>query len=309
MDGAARQTLPAGMRPWKRVALLITLVFAAYATYRVFGVYTVRSGSCYFAEGDPLPERSYATADDRRYPRRPAALPQRPLRVMSFNAEGRAAMFDAGHIARVARVIRETDPDVVGLQEVHRGTWQARFRNQPSELAKLTGMEIAFAPSLRTLGGDYGNAILTKGKIVSTELYPLPTVGEPRALLEATIAIGGGEVRFFVTHLSAWGKLQSGSREEQLLCLAEHVKRSTLPFVLVGDLNAPPDSDEIRRFARSLDFELAGDPEAITHPLTRKRLDYIVVDRGWEIVETEVIDPSPSDHLPIIATLAWDRGR
>src|SRR5687768_2865459 len=75
----------------------------------------------------------------------------RPLRVLSYNIKGHAALVRADHLEAIARVIREQHPDVVALQEVHRGTWQARFRDQAAELGRLTDMSVAFGSSFAVL--------------------------------------------------------------------------------------------------------------------------------------------------------------
>src|SRR5205814_7714941 len=108
-------------------------------------------------------------------------------------------------------------------EEVHRKTWQARFRDQLGELEAATHMHGYFAPSYRQLGGGFGNAILTRGDIVAAELHPLPSVGEPRAVIESVIRIDQVTISFYVTHLSTWGELNAKIRGEHLACLARHV--------------------------------------------------------------------------------------
>jgi endonuclease/exonuclease/phosphatase family metal-dependent hydrolase len=50
--------------------------------------------------------------------------------VLSYNVQGHGALFSRRYLERVARVIKETRPDVVGLQEVYRGGWRARAEDQ-----------------------------------------------------------------------------------------------------------------------------------------------------------------------------------
>jgi endonuclease/exonuclease/phosphatase family metal-dependent hydrolase len=75
--------------------------------------------------------------------------------------------------------------------------------------------------------------------------------GEPRSLLYARVETPFGELPVFVTHLN-W-KLHHGHvRLAQLGFIVERifelapVDEASLPPVLMGDLNAEPDSDEIR---------------------------------------------------------------
>jgi endonuclease/exonuclease/phosphatase family metal-dependent hydrolase len=229
--------------------------------------------------------------------------------VVSYNIEGHAALVRADHLAEIARVIRERRPDLVALQEVHRGTWQARFRDQAAELARLTGMEIVYGPSFRALGGEFGNAVLTRGRVVASRVLPLPSLGEPRSLLNATIELRGTRFEVYVTHLAAWGALNHRIRERQVRCLADHLRSSPLPFVLCGDLNAVPGASELETLAQGRLVQLCGFASEPTHALLGRRLDYIYADPRFRVVDAAVLRTGPSDHWPIAATLAWRGAR
>src|SRR5205823_11397623 len=151
-------------------------------------------------------------------------------------------------IRKIAEVMRQVKRDMVGLEEVHRKTWQARFHDQAKELQALTGLNIFFGPSFGEVGGGFGNAILTRGDLVAVTIHPLPSVGEPRSVIESVIRIDGATLNVYVTHLTSWGRLKSASRDEELQCLARHVRTSRYPYLLLGDFNAPPERDEIRKF-------------------------------------------------------------
>ena len=66
--------------------------------------------------------------------------PRAPITVMSYNIQGHGALLGRRYLEGIARVIRRARPEVVGLQEVHRGTWAARFGDQVRILARITGM-------------------------------------------------------------------------------------------------------------------------------------------------------------------------
>src|SRR5437867_2636498 len=81
-----------------------------------------------------------------------AANPPVRVRVLTYNihhGEGRDGEFD---MPRLARVITNVQPDLVGLQEVDVGTSRASGVDQLSELAQLTGMH-----------GQFGKAMDYKG--------------------------------------------------------------------------------------------------------------------------------------------------
>lgn len=291
---------------WRRNLGIAGLLFAAFATYRVFGVYTVRSGTCDF----PITPAEPVLTGAPRFPaRQQAALKARSIVVMSYNTEGHAALLRPDHLEKLAEVIRANKADIIGLQEVHRGTWQSHFRDQAVELAKLTGMNSHFGPSFRVLGGEFGNAVLTRGNVIDAKVHPLPSVGEPRSLLEATIEIDGNRLILFATHLATWGGLNRRSRLEQIQCISEHVRRSTLPYIVVGDFNTTPVTPELQLFRQSTLVQLCGIPGVETHRLTRQQLDYIFADPGWEVKSAQVLNSGPSDHWPLLAELQWEHTR
>ena len=273
-------------RRLKRIALVIAAIVLLGVGYRVIGVYRFRSGEC-----SPRPARSFANT----YPKH--------LVVMTYNIEGHASLLKSQHIAEIAETIRKHHPDVVGLNEVHRGTWQARFGDHTRQLAKLTGMNVAFGRSYRFAGGDFGNAVLTRGQILSSEVHELPGYGEPRTLLETVIRVNGGTIELYVGHTVAWASLNEKARGVQLQCMNRHVNASAYPYILVGDLNAPPDSAEVARFLDVNTLQFAGNPKEPTHKVMGQRLDYILTDPGWQTRSVHVLDEGPSDHRPVIAEL------
>jgi endonuclease/exonuclease/phosphatase family metal-dependent hydrolase len=226
------------------------------------------------------------------------------LRVMSYNAGGHGARWSRRHIEKVAGAISAASPDVVGLQEVHRGTRQSRLADQAEALGRLTGMSVHFGKSYAMeSGGEFGNAVLTRGELLAAEVLPLPGPGEPRTLLHTRVALPDAEVHFYVTHLAAWGRWGRTARSVQIAGLVEQLKQSDGPFVLVGDLNAPPDAPEIGTLMAAELFRMCGDDIAFTHRFMRQRIDYVFADPGWTTTSYQVIRSGPSDHWPVLVEL------
>jgi endonuclease/exonuclease/phosphatase family metal-dependent hydrolase len=226
---------------------------------------------------------------------------------MSYNIKGFGSLFGRSHIEDIARVIRDANPDVVGLQEVHRRTWQSRFRDQAAELQQATGMNAFFGRSFGDDRKDYGNALLTRGTIVDGRVELLPGKGEQRSLLSSTIDLDGLRLHAYVTHLAAWGRFGSKTRLLQAKAVAELTARSELPFVLTGDFNSDPTSDELRVFHEGELVMSCFVGDVVTHRATRSCLDYIFVDTGWTIRESKVLPLGPSDHWPLVAEIERDR--
>ena len=167
----------------RRPILGVLSIFLLFILYRVFTVYTVRSGECRPKPVDP--NLRLATFDDHgrlvTFPER-IGYPQqtRPLIVMTYNIEGHDELLHTDHAAKIAAMINELKPDIVGLQEVHRKTWQARFHDQLAEIEQLTGMHGYFGPAYKQWGGAFGDAVLTRGEFLSNDIHELPSVGEER---------------------------------------------------------------------------------------------------------------------------------
>jgi endonuclease/exonuclease/phosphatase family metal-dependent hydrolase len=296
--------------PVRRPILGALSILLLFILYRVFAVYTVRSGECRPKPVDP--NVRILTRDEAgrlvSFPERIGFPPQqRPLVVMTYNIEGHDELYDTDHAAKIAATIKEFKPDIVGLQEVHDHTWQVRFRNQFEEIRKLTGMNGYFGRSYRSLGGDFGNAILTRGEIVSAVVHPLPSVGEPRSVLESVIRIDGVTINVYVAHLTAWARINSVARGAQLECLAKHVRTSRYPYLLLGDFNAPPEAPEVAKFEKEDAAQLCGPKIKLTHPFLGQRIDYIFADWGWRASSTRAPATGASDHYPVVADLFWSR--
>jgi endonuclease/exonuclease/phosphatase family metal-dependent hydrolase len=299
------------MTPAKRRLILGVLAFPLLVfLYRVFAVYTVRSGECRPRPVDPGLRRMERDEQGTlvSFPERTGFPPQRrPLVVMTYNIAGHDELADGDHVRHVAETIRRLHPDVVALQEVHRKTWQARFRDQLAELEARTGLHGAFAPSYVRWGGGYGNAILTRGRIVEARVHPLPCAGEPRALLEATVRIDGATISVYATHLTAWGRLNSKIRTEQLHCLAQVVRTSRHPYVLAGDFNTGPDSPEMAAYRRENVAQLASRGIGPTFRHWDEQIDHVFADHGWQVRAARAWPIETSDHLPVTAELMWER--
>lgn len=143
------------------------------------------------------------------------------------------------------------DPDVALLQEV----WSGDGEDQAAILAERSGMHLARTTNEAGEPQRFGNAILSRWPIESTEMIRLPDeAGEPshRSALAVVIATPAGPQLFTVTHL-AWQYDAGVLRATQLQEVVELIDRlrsddpEAPPPILAGDLNAVPDSDEIRR--------------------------------------------------------------
>ena len=105
-------------------------------------------------------------------------------------------------------------------------------------------------------GGGAGGAPIIAKDIEETAVLPLPDARptEGRILLSAKVASTGGPIWIHTTHLNY--KLDDGlARERQVLAVDDAIRKlrsdTSPPQLLCGDMNATPDSDEMR-FLRGL---------------------------------------------------------
>jgi endonuclease/exonuclease/phosphatase family metal-dependent hydrolase len=244
-----------------------------------------------------------------------APSPARSLqvRVLTYNihhGEGTDGRFD---YERLARIIRSVNPDLVALQEVDQKTQRANGIDQPAELARLTGLHVAFGKALDFSGGGYGNAILSRWPLLETRTDPLPSSAghEPRAVLSVRVKINGAREPFWFasTHLD-----HTRDESERLAHVARlnelFAGEPSGPILLAGDLNAVPESKAMQiLFTRWSDASAASPQPTIPAGNPRSRIDYVLfrpADR-WRVVETRVLaEPVASDHRPLLTVLEWD---
>ncbi|WP_435007680.1 endonuclease/exonuclease/phosphatase family protein [Tundrisphaera lichenicola] len=235
----------------------------------------------------------------------------RRIRVLSYNihhGEGVDGKLDLG---RIAGVIRSVEPDLVSLQEVDRGVKRSEGLDEPAELGRLTGMTSIFERNIPYQGGEYGNAVLSRWPVKGHKNVPLPSnyVGEQRGALavDLTTPEGKSPIRLIATHLDSRPddkeRLDSVKSIEQMAAEAPD-----LPTLLVGDLNALPESRVLGAFQTN--WKRANPEPLPTFPVAKptRQIDYVLVRPAsrWKVIECRVLDEAvASDHRPLLVVLEW----
>lgn len=232
-----------------------------------------------------------------------------PLRVMTFNIHAGRDMHGLLHLQAVADVIKASEADIVGLQEVDKH-WSLRsdFIDQVQWLADYLEMDYVYGANLdrpsflpwqqRRL---YGNAVLSKYPITYAQNHHLESFGdEQRGILETRIEIEGTELAFYNTHLGLSSE-QRMAQTEEILALLSQTKG---PQLITGDFNTDNKSLELQRF-----FE-AGLEDSFKHHIGEytfdsaapfKTIDFILHNKAFNVVDTVFIQTLVSDHLPLYA--------
>jgi len=258
-----------------------------------------------------------------------------PLRIATLNIWNRCGPWEARLLAIRAALATE-DIDVLGLQEVV----SIDGFDQAALIAEGLGYHVVHGRH-STAHHPMGNALLSRFPVAAHQAFDLPTEDdtERRSLLHAELEAPFGKLSVFVTHLD-WRLHEGHVREIQVRFATDTIARvcpatSGFPPVLVGDLNAEPDADEIR-FLRGLTslggrrvyyadaFGLAGQGPGVTfarrNPFAAvmrepdRRIDYVFVrepdhrGRGEPVAAHVAFDVPhegvfPSDHFGVVATL------
>ena len=252
------------------------------------------------------------------------------IRLITFNIHHGVGVDGRHDLARLARLLADATPDVICLQEVDRHYGErSEYVDQSLLLSRALDLQLAWGPSIDGPGHQgrderrqYGNALLSRLPIVTSDVHPLPGGGEPRSALRALIETDGGALWVTTTHLSSDSR---ADRAEQAAVLAALHTDPGEPGVLVGDLNADVDAPELAVLAERFTdaWQLAGArsdqagtfsrhrDQGLTHPARhpRVRIDQVWVSGGVAVTDARVLDGSAtSDHHPLLVDLEVDPG-
>lgn len=250
------------------------------------------------------------------------------LRVMTFNIRHSRGQDEIHSLRRIARIIKRYRVDLVALQEVDVGTRRVGGLDQTKELARLTKMHAAFGHAIDFQGGKFGNAILSRYPFVSKANPQISGSegAEERNVLQVKVRLprkrmlrryrrryrkirrwNAPVVSFWGTH---WDYASSKVRELSANRANAWSLKTEGPLILVGDLNAEPDSSPLQILSKV--WRKAGGSRiyrTIPTRSPRKQLDYILLrkDRSWRVRRVRVLQSkdarNASDHRPLLADL------
>lgn len=233
------------------------------------------------------------------------------MRLVTWNIRGCLGIDNRRSVERVADVIRECRTDIVCLQEVHKWLPQSKLQDQPRMLSEQLGMRAYFLPSYRIGVGGFGNAILTNLPIREHRQHPLPNHGERRwllflferrAIITADIDTDIGMVRVMAAHfsLNRFDRMRSVERVRALIA------ESDSPVVVCGDLNARPESEEMRYLGNEcglVDSGPVSNGPTFRADRPNVRIDYVWHSPYLSAKEAAVVSTRASDHLPVLVEL------
>ncbi|HEY7875859.1 MAG TPA: endonuclease/exonuclease/phosphatase family protein [Actinomycetota bacterium] len=214
------------------------------------------------------------------------------VRVATFNVRHCEGLDGVVDVDRVARVVNDTDAELVALQELDRGLPRSGGVDQAAALAEATGRHVWFGATLHRQRGDYGIGLATV-EPVDVILEPLPRAGEeePRGVLRA----GWRGVEVVATHLTR----DALARPLQLDALARHARDAGPRALVMGDLNV--EVADLGPLARAGLTRCEGRLPTLPARRPRRQIDHILAGPAIEITRCWTIATDASDHRPLVA--------
>jgi len=259
------------------------------------------------------------------------------IRLLAFNiAHGRGAQRDNWQGTRAEKqqrlkdigdLIRESNADVVVLNEVDFCSTWSDHRNQAEEIARRAGylywleqrnFDFRFAYG----SWKFGNAILSRFPIVAAEAVEYPALHKIEQLFAGckqgaicTLQLSESQqIQVLAVHLE---HRSEAARVASARIIIKAGSASTLPFFAIGDFNSTPSSfphaQQTERGENAMDllvnsesFRLRLEPPtraAMTYPSNgpTQTIDWILIPSNCRFTNYRTLSSQLSDHRPIVA--------
>lgn len=232
------------------------------------------------------------------------------LTVMTYNIHHGGGADGKVDLPRLAEVIRKCEPDLVALQEVDNGVPRSANAREAADLGKMLGMFGVFGKAMDYQGGQYGDAVLSRFPIESSDVHHLPyrdgDKREPRCAVAATVTLHDRrKIVFMSTHLDHTH--EPSDRLAQAEELAAIVVKEKLPVILAGDFNCNPGTPPLNALAKEMEQTTKDEPPTCPADAPKETIDHVFVKpRGgkWKVLETRVVEETvASDHRPVVVKL------
>jgi endonuclease/exonuclease/phosphatase family metal-dependent hydrolase len=233
------------------------------------------------------------------------------IRIATYNIHKCRGLDGRVSAARIARVLKEVNADIVALQEVLDTRGKLPSAHQSEFIAGELQMHSCTGINRQHRGGNYGNAILSRFPITDFSNYDLSVLGrEPRGCLRANIDLKGTEsLQLFNVHLGT--SYKERRHQASLLCSPGLLLNPAWKEnrIVLGDFNEWTRGLATRllnqhfysvKIEKKLSF-------LQTYPgfFPFLHLDHIYFEPGLQLINTRLHRSRrsliASDHLPIVA--------
>ena len=195
---------------------------------------------------------------------------------------------------RVVRSVNQNSPDVISFQEVTH-YWQKHLR------ANLRDYQFI----CQAINSPFGICVASKLEIKESKVVYF---NHPRIpSIEFKTNIQGAEITFLSTHPKPpFNQQFFNSRNHHFEQIIENYQRQE-NLILIGDLNITQWSPIYSNLEHKINNKNTHSPFDMTWhtglPIKLFQLDHILIDKGFKIKNSKVLDDIGSDHLPIYAEI------
>ena len=235
------------------------------------------------------------------------------FRIATYNIHKCRGLDRRVRAERIVEVLKETEADVIALQEVVGMDQADRERNQVRSIAEALGLHFRIGENRRLHGGAYGNAVLTRLPIVASHNHDITwRKNEPRGCLEVILNLGDAHrLRIFNVHLGT-GYFERRYQAKKLLEILN--TRDAAPRLLLGDFNEWPRglTSQLleKHFNTAEPRRRLGRPRSYPGILPLAHVDHIYYDGPLHaanvVIHRSRLALIASDHLPLVAEFRYE---
>lgn len=208
-----------------------------------------------------------------------------------------------GNLLTQGRLVYDQQPDIMGIQEAYQ---KLGASNIVDNLASLKTKDMSYNWFSATInyssGAKYGNGIISKYKLLETEVFPLYSGGYERRLLQkAVVRIGDKVVSLYNTHLTYNTARVRAKQFEQIREIMDSDKNEYK--ILTGDFNA-----DISEFSEFSGYTVVNTVETKYYDYSKNiidinEIDNVVVSKNIDVINSRIVITKVSDHYPVFAYL------
>ena len=221
-------------------------------------------------------------------------------------------------LKRTADTIVSTGAEIVSLNEVY-GKGPLELNRQEKKLAECANFKYSKFAKAITIGKlgiemHYGNALISKHPIISSNVVPVPApfkserrpdetkLYEDRNLLVSLLNVNNTSLTVINTHFG----LNLQEQENIVAAIVKIISECKTPVILMGDFNTTPHSEVLAPLYEHLKSAADEcDADDFTFPTYKphETIDYIFVSKDVKVLDYTVVKSRVSDHFPCVATL------
>lgn len=246
------------------------------------------------------------------------------LKIATYNIGKNEASSAVSDFTALNSAIKRIDADIIAIQEVDNKTLRSQKIDQLKKIADANKMHYAFGKALDFDGGEYGVGLLSKYKILHSQVVKLPSGdAEQRVTLLAQVEVPGFDSApiIMVTHLD-WQKDPAIRTEQARYLLDLGIGDAASDFkdiassikILAGDFNSTQDEQPLKEIRYFFNEVVKEGTDTRSWPAVNPAIDidHIFTFKGqkWNVKNVDIPHNTPeftwstaSDHLPVIADL------